>query len=96
METFKTVDEIKAFAEDNGSKFFSKEAMRFFNSRLSRETYGGNGEVFITSERFDETTPRRYTVRMIHTPTASIEAVSKFQEFATLDEAKKFVKEFYQ
>ena len=46
--------------------FFDRGAMRFFDSRFSR--YGvilaDGSTLFVTSERFDHNTLRRYTVRM--------------------------------
>ena len=49
-----------------GGYFFSRDTMRFFNSRIESELY--NGGWFVTSERFedvfsDDVYPREYRVR---------------------------------
>lgn len=64
--------------------FFEPATMRFFNCRLSQAVYG---TYFVTSERFDANTPRRYTVRRIGA-NGSIDTVGEFQQYATLRQAK--------
>ena len=72
--------------------FFTKDAMSFFSSRITwdsltqieSDTYG-----FITSEQ-RESEPRAYTVRL-WTPELGVKTGSKFQEFATLGGAKKYL-----
>lgn len=97
MKRFNSIEDIKRFAEESGSHFFSKDAMRFFRSRLVSETYGDDGEVFITSEQFvapdGYSEPRRYTVRMIDVESGSVSDVSEWQEFETLAQAKSFTRQ---
>jgi hypothetical protein len=72
--------------------FFSKDAMRFFGSRIAwdtltkinADTYG-----FITSEKHNAE-PRLYSVRG-WTEESGVFDLSDFQEFATLAEAKRYL-----
>ncbi len=58
LGNYQTMDEIK----EAHPKFFSVGAMDFFDSVVYPEVYSGC--VFVTSEKFDWETPRRYTVRI--------------------------------
>jgi len=92
------IRDIVKHVTETGSNFFSPDAMRFFNSRLTTQTYGYFGNVFITSEKLDSPytpdEPRKYTVRAVDPYTGDIHDASKFQEFATVYEAKKFAKAY--
>lgn len=80
------------------SKFFSKGAMEFFQSRCEGDPvsppYESKRVYFITSEQFvasdGERDARAYTVRVSDWSESewSVESVSEFQEYATLAEAK--------
>jgi hypothetical protein len=59
--------------------------MRFFNTRLESGLIGG--KYFITSERYDENRPRRYSVRRAD-PDGTIDTVGEFQEYLTKDDAR--------
>ena len=61
-----SVDSIKRAAQRSGSHWFDPGAMRFFNSRLTEWGYrkaGTNVTYFVTSERYNSSTPRGDTVR---------------------------------
>lgn len=68
--TVHTVADIRAIADHAGSFFFSRDTMRFFNSRLLEGIYpGGDSKAvpgavfyFVTSEAYGDD-PRHYTVR---------------------------------
>ena len=93
-----TSTQLAAEAARYGNHFFEPEALRFFRGRVHSHVYAGR--YFITSEKhvnpyagIDE--PRRYTVRQFSiVPGVSfrIDDVSEFQEFATLAEAKSYVR----
>jgi hypothetical protein len=85
---YSDIDSIKYDARQNGSHFFDPSAMRFFNSRILPTVYGGR--FFITSERFDDATPRAYTVR--ECLNGEIRDVSSFQEFASRSAAVAFIR----
>ena len=85
-----TSADVKKFSSLRGSHFFEAGAMRFFNSRVLGDTFAaadGSAVYFVTSERFDSSTPRRYTVRICR-PNYTVDSASEFQEFASSRAAK--------
>lgn len=68
-----TADDIRAIADHAGSFFFSRDTMRFFNSRVLSDVWPvesfsaeeGNRYFFVTSERHGDDAPRHYAVRML-------------------------------
>lgn len=84
---FKTIDEIKARAQQAGSHFFDKDTMEFFDSRIGAAVYGGR--YFITSEQFHhdgESYPRRWTIREAHDD-GHISTVGEYQRYKTPQDA---------
>jgi len=82
-----TMFEIERFVPN----FFSKEAKRFFNSKINMQQNAKHG-FFITSEKFDENSDRLFSIRhfgfsSVGNPT--INTVSEFQEFSSLGQSKK-------
>lgn len=63
FRTFRDIPTIVAESKRLGSHFFSPNAMKFFNSRVHSDLYGGR--FFVTSEQNGWGNPRRYTVRMV-------------------------------
>ena len=65
-----TTADLRAIANHAGNFFFSRDIMRFFNSRLLGGVYPANGHeategavfYFVTSEAYEDD-PRHYTVR---------------------------------
>jgi hypothetical protein len=84
--------QLKELARDCGNHFFTPGAMRFFNSRVSNNVWGGR--YFITSERYSDE-PRRYTVRefVYSEGRLTIDTVGEFQEFGKMSQAIKRVRE---
>ena len=74
--------------------FFTRSAMRFFDSRVAWETLTqyGDGYLFITSEQppayGEHRSPRTYTLRK-WTKENGTNPLSEFGEFATIDQAKR-------
>ena len=94
---FYTIDEIKDLNSEKGFHFFDKDTRRFFKSRVGGTVYGGR--YFITSEEltlFDDLyddprdEPRRWTVRRAKSD-GRIETVSEYGQFASREEAKRFI-----
>lgn len=79
LGNYQTLDEIK---EDH-PKFFSAGAMDFFDSVVYPEVYSGC--VFVTSEKFNWETPRRYTVRIARE--GVLETDELFQAWPTKERA---------
>lgn len=86
--TFYTISEIKDANRAIGNYWFTKDSMRFFNSRVLPVVYCGH--YFISSEQ-DGTKPRFYTIRFAMSD-GSIETVGDFQQYSTAGEAKKAIK----
>ncbi|GAF70189.1 unnamed protein product [marine sediment metagenome] len=72
--------------------WFSSESKRFFSSRVAQTAYK-NEETdiayFVSSEQFDSTSPRLYTVRACDLNTGDINTVGVFQEYSTSREATR-------
>ena len=109
IDHVRTVHSAQRVADHLGSHFFDAAAMRFFDSRILSDFYvvesdvntaGGSLGYFVTSERYDETTPRGYTVRSFRvTPydggrgltdhKVFVDTVGEFQEYESAREAKR-------
>jgi len=85
-----TLQQIMIRHERAGKHFFSKDAMRFFKSRVSVNVHTGPGGIFIvTSERFDWNSPRLYTVRKVSEDCSDVSTVGEFQGYRTSAAAHK-------
>jgi len=80
--TYSTIDQIEADNKEIGHHWFSPDTMRFFNSRVCSTVY--QGHLFISSEKFDEKSPRLYGVRAC--VEGKIYTVAK--DFSSLEKAK--------
>lgn len=80
-----SIEKIKSVNEAAKQYFFSKGAMKFFNSRVITNTnkYG----IFITSEK-NNNYPRYYTLRFISS-SGNVYTIGKFQNYVSLYYAKK-------
>jgi hypothetical protein len=95
MSDFYDMNEIKRANARAGQHFFEEGTMRFFNSRVGDTVHCGPGGIFfVTSEQFDDSSPRRYTVREFVPATGRINTVGKFQEHATNAAAHRRAKYF--
>lgn len=64
--------------------WFDRDTLRFFRSRVAEYGYGsadGARVYFVSSERFDDRSPRLYSVRVCVLATGSIDTVGAFQRF---------------
>ena len=88
IATVHSISQIKANNARNGYYFFSKGAMRSFNTRIHDVVYGQC--VFVTSERnnvpYSRPQPRVYTVR-IAMEDGSIETYGSLGDYATRSQA---------
>ncbi|MDJ0364858.1 hypothetical protein QMK33_06810 [Hymenobacter sp. H14-R3] len=83
-----TLSDIKTANRVRGLYFFSRDTLRFFRSRISARVHQGPGGIyFVTSEQFDERSPRLYTVRCFNPASAGIDTVGEFQEHPTAYQA---------
>ena len=82
---FRSMKLIKEANHINGFFFFEPRTMQFFNSQI-HTIKPIHGCLFITSEQFNYESPRLFTIRKANQD-GSIESVSEFQEFETIEEA---------
>lgn len=78
--------EIERINERHGGHWFEAGSMRFFNSRVAEVGYkatSGRRVYFVSSERFDASTPRRYSVRVMDLETGDVSTVGVFQQYAS-------------
>ena len=82
-----SISEARSKNEQAGKYFFSRKTMNFFNSRI--ETKGNliKGKYFITSERQDDNSPRRYTIREFDKDTGEVNTVGTFQGYTSYGDA---------
>ncbi|MCR5888332.1 hypothetical protein LRS06_11270 [Hymenobacter sp. J193] len=79
---------IKAANHNHGGYFFSPDSMRFFHSRVSEKVHQGPGGIyFVTSEQFDDCSPRLYTVRRFNPTSRGIDTAGEFQAHTTSRQA---------
>ena len=84
-----SIEQLKAVNTANGYHFFSAGSMRFFRSRVGSNVYpAADGWVFVTSEQFDDNSPRLYTVRIMRED-GSIDEIGEFQQYKTSDAANR-------
>ena len=86
---FENMEQIKEANRKNGHYWFSPGTMQFFNSIVESELLEGG--FFITSEKFKKDSPKRYTIRQITNNKGQIKTAGKFQDFKTLQSARKGV-----
>lgn len=84
--SYKTIAEAKAANRANGWHFFDRSTMRFFRSKICSEIL--NGKYFVTSEQFEPSWPRLFTLRRINWETGDIITVGEFQGYRTVKEAR--------
>jgi hypothetical protein len=58
---FHSMDDLRNRFDRSGNHFFDKTTLKFFNSKISDDLYGGR--VFVTGEKRDDE-PRYWTVRI--------------------------------
>lgn len=92
----KTIAEIRAACAEAGCHFFERDTMRFFRSRVESkhavQTYRDDGEAyrFITSEQFDDNSPRLFSVREVKlTPKHEHRTIGEFQAYSTHNAARE-------
>lgn len=86
-----SLDQIKRAAHGAGSHWFDREALRYFNSRISENVYPvPGGALFVSSERFrglyEPDGNRLYTVRSCSAD-GDINTVGEFQQWSTARQA---------
>lgn len=96
---FKSISDVRAANQAIGNHWFDKSSMRFFNTRIvsslmtrgATKDHPGGRQVFITSERMDETRPLRYTIREA-LPNGEVDTIGEFQAYSSIEDAKDAIK----
>jgi len=97
MLQHKSIDDIKLANTNHGHFFFSRGAMKFFNSRVLSATFAGSdGWYFVTSERYDEKSPRLYTVRRLNDADRQVDTIGDFQRYMRASTAIRAAQKFAQ
>lgn len=87
-------EQAERAAQRRGNFFFTKESLRFFNSRIGKFYPVPGGAFFITSEK-DYDHPRRYTIRFISdlgTTSTRYGYLCGFQRFISSAQANRIAK----
>ena len=92
LKVYRNIDQIKRDAYYAGSHFFDKGTMRSFKSRVYDEIYhyGDGKNYFITSERFNNDSPRLYTLRQ-YLHEGEIKTIGEFQQYTSLRAVRKAI-----
>ena len=91
-----TMDEIKRANHEANMHWFDRGAMRWFRSRVGEKVYpcmSKRGTYFVSSEQFDDNSPRLYSVRMADWETGEIDTVGEFQQYPTGAQAHRAARE---
>lgn len=88
---YKSILQMKRKNKALGKFWFSRGAKDFFNSEIESKIF--HGQYFITSERFDLSEPKRYTIRRCDVCGSISTVRGGFREYATLAEAIEIIKE---
>lgn len=85
-------DLIREYNQSSSGHWFDKDAVRWFRSRFRDKIY--KGKYFISSEQFDYSSVRLYTIRIftIDKGKIRIDTVGEFQEFGSYNQAEKYIK----
>lgn len=76
-----TLAAIRQANRDADGHWFDRDTLRFFRSKILRTVYQGPGGVyFVSSEQFDDASPRRYTVRQFDPADGSVTTFGEFNE----------------
>ena len=93
METI-GIDHVRLANRRAGQYFFEQGATRFFRSRYPEYAYqAGERAYFVTSEQFDNYSPRLFTLRVCDLATGEVDTVGGFQQYRTRYLAEKALKE---
>ena len=89
-----TISELKIKNAEAGYFFFSKDTMKFFDSKIESPIYGD--KYFITSEKSGfESKERCYTIRQIHED-GQVSTMFSFLEFTTKKAAIQQIKKMLE
>lgn len=92
---FQSMKQLKKANEKSGRHFFAPSTLRFFNSKIHTKQ-PIHGCMFITSEQYDCSAPRLYTIRIAYAD-GSVETMKwGFQKFQTYEGAEETALDFFR
>jgi hypothetical protein len=83
------MDDVRSANRKIGNHWFDRGTLKFFNTKIESGLIGGR--YFITSERYDETQPRLYSIRIAR-PDGTIGTVGDFQGYTSREDAREAVR----
>jgi len=89
---FRTIADVKKANKENGFFWFSKGAMKFFDTKI--ETSLLKGGYFVTSEDIDCHNFRKYKIRRVKNDKGNIETIG--DSFNRLEKAKEIIRDMLQ
>lgn len=93
MTRFANMASVIRANREAGQFFFAPDSLAFWNSEIGNDLY--HGHYFITSERANETDPKRYTVRFARSD-GRIRELGDFMQHETEDAARAAIEDHYQ
>jgi hypothetical protein len=80
---------IRYIHEKMGYYFFTRDSMRQFQSKIeSKEAYvKGDNAYFLTSEKFNDDSPRKYSIHYLNLKDGTIEVEVPFRRYDTKSDA---------
>lgn len=90
-KTMFSIDDIK---RRHSGSWFTPDTMRFFKSRVLPDVFPmeDGSALFISSERYSDDSPRKYSVRKCDGETGSIDTVGEFMGHANIIQARNHAK----
>ena len=90
------IKQFKKLNKDENKHFFEPATLRFLNSKIESDFIKPNivnckQGFFITSEQYDNDTPRLYTIRQANFSNGNVDTIGKFQGYNTKKEAIDFI-----
>ena len=83
MTTY-TINRIQEEVSASGSRWFDRDSMRFFKTRIEDQVYQGPGGIyFVTSEK-GPTEVRRFSVRQYVPERQNVDTVGEFNDLRAL------------
>jgi len=89
-----TIADVRDRNTSAGFFFFSRDAMRFFSSRVESSLYSNGCFITSESEGFVISKRRKYSVHWYNPQTHSIDAASEFCQFSDISDARAFARAY--
>lgn len=84
---YKNIAQIIKANRKAGQHWFRADAMNYFNTVIEANGQVFEGRYFVTSDRLNESDPKRYTLRVADDD-GNVTTVGRFREHATVTHAR--------